>query len=177
MARGKLVNIWTLLFVIVGTLVGFRAECSAYNWNKSLVGLNGLGVKVTFEPSQEQAEMRQKIEKDVERRLRMAGIKVFSVEGKPQEEQPPKLSVRIILHKPGAPIEGYVHGIEVQVLEKVSLVRESDAEVIATTWEAASVGTFGTSFGRLRSYVNEVVDGFVNAWLSVNPKRNDDQNL
>jgi hypothetical protein len=48
--------------------------------------------------------MRRKIKRDVELRLKMAGIKVISAKEKSEIEENPKLSVRIILHEPGAPI-------------------------------------------------------------------------
>jgi hypothetical protein len=44
MAKGKLMNIWKLLVVVITIFMGITSECAAYNWNKSLVGLHGVEV-------------------------------------------------------------------------------------------------------------------------------------
>jgi hypothetical protein len=53
--------------------------------------------------------------------------------------------------------------------QDISLVR-NDIQSIASTWSTASYGTTG-SLANIRGKIKDLVDEFLNAWLSVNPKK------
>lgn len=141
---------------------------------KSLHGLGGVYVLVESLDSEiEQAGLHKAdIQTDVELKLRLAGIKV------PTEEEH--------LHQPGTPylyINANVHlghensglayyAIDCELEQDVTLTRDESISTVATTWETGKAGVVGTSnLQRIRDSVKDLVEEFINAYLSVNPKK------
>jgi hypothetical protein len=103
---------------------------------------------------------------EVELELRLAGVKV--VEG----DTPGRYSDGALLYVAINPIEVtpgvFTFSIDVSLEQAVNLARNGH-RCLASTWSSSSTG------GGPMRYVHEAVKGhvekFVNAWLSVNPKK------
>jgi len=100
----------------------------------------------------------------VERKFRIAGIEVA-----PLDSDAPSIYVNIQVAK----FENiYAYSIEIQLRESVNPLR-LPSPTTATTWHGTPVFSYAGPF-RLHEIVSEVenlVDEFVNAWLSVNLKK------
>ena len=120
------------------------------------------------------------IRTDVELKLRMAGIPVLS--GLAEASTTPGrpiLSIVLFGTQQDAggtsQLKTAIYSIDVEFYQKVRLVRWAMAyELSAITW---SVGTFGVKkdtdaeiVRKIREFTKDLVDSFINAYLSVNPK-------
>ena len=103
------------------------------------------------------------IKEDLERELRIAGIRIDSNSGTSIE-----LYVNII-EVPKVP-ETHMYIIEIAVFQKGRLVRDEKASICdVCTW---SLGYYGLSHNKTKisDNVKRQIDVFVNAYLSVNPE-------
>lgn len=104
----------------------------------------------------------------MELKLRLAGIKVLTKEERLATMGKPTLYLNIgALHR--QPGQKHAHNISLKLQQIVRLVRNGDL-ADATTWSIGSVGYGDLPF--IRNGVEDQVDQFINAWLSVNPKSN-----
>ena len=163
----------SVLLAIFVLLTAYRAaaEDSEYTRN-TLRGITGVSVLV--ERLTDQAEQdglrKEDIQTDVELKLRLAGIKVLS--GKASYANPggPYLYVEVtaILSSTGL----YAVSTGVSLKQDVLLARDQSTSIAASTWSTDSVVTVGrTRLRNLRDSIKEDVDEFINAYLSVNPKK------
>ena len=106
---------------------------------------------------------------DVELKLRMAGIKVLSEEETLGTAGRPWLYVRVnSLHEKPDTMDAY--SIIVGLAQSALLERDLSLGSFSTsTWSTDSVGHGGIS--DIRSGLKDAMDVFINAWLSVNPKK------
>jgi hypothetical protein len=107
---------------------------------------------------------REMIQTDVELKVRLAGIRAVPGEERPGLPGSPALYINIIVSD-----NSQAAHIEVSLEQSVSLERNGQAVVAATTWSTGILVTNPTAQG-LRNYTKDHVDQFVNDWLSVNPK-------
>ena len=156
--------------------------------------LKGLpGVEVIVEsPHEDQRRAgfdERAFQTDVELKLRRDGIKVLSREQRLATPGKPYLYVNInSLHKKPGSMAAYK--IDLRLYQLVRLDRKVDVEAIcdgnaiirgyrcidaravgthiAATWSKGVVGYGDLSY--TRDHVKDLVDEFINAWLSVNPK-------
>ena len=137
----------------------------------SLKGLKG--VYVLVEPLEAEVERdglnQTSIQTDVELRLRQAGIKVLTEAERLAAPGTPFLYV-LVNAKSGSP---YAFSINVELCQDVRLDRDPSMQISgATTWSVTAVGTVGRNNLRdIRDMVKDYVDRFINAYLSVNPKK------
>ena len=121
----------------------------------------------------------------IERRLEVAGIKVLSGEEFQSTDFTGILYVNVRILTPeilkkytytvegervpkGGPTEKYLYAIDVEVRQRVSLLRNPVVKGLATTWSTGSLG-----FRRLSGIqmdVTDQVDIFANAFLSIKSK-------
>jgi hypothetical protein len=135
---------------------------------KALAGLKGVGVEVM--PLMPEAERlgltTRQIKTDVELRLRKAGVRVLTSEEVIETKGQPRLFVTLVTSISSG-LCAYM--IEVQLGEVAALAR-GDA-VYATIWLTNGVGTFLTKdIRKIRDYVGDCVDEFINDYLAANPK-------
>ena len=137
-----------------------------------LRGLKGVNVMVAdLRPEIERSGLsKTQIQTDVELKLRMAGIKVLSEEEYLSVPGFPHLYVRIAGFKAEA-IRHYVFSVSVELMQEVYLVRTAPdfTEYGAVTWSHSIVG-ISPKLGTIRAGVKDMVDRFIKAYLSVNPK-------
>lgn len=146
--------------------------------------LRGLpGVEVVVENFRRQAEDAgfdpKDFTREVELRLRLAGIRAFAAEDR-EVEQPAMLYLNVnVMHRDGGKHGAY--SVDLDLIQPALLWRHLSFEpatvpseeemksLVATvrTWSKGAVG-FG-DLADVRSTVRDVADEFVNDWLAVNP--------
>jgi hypothetical protein len=138
----------------------------------SLRGLSGVYV-VPENPLEEDAIRgglsQDTIRKEAELKLRLAGIRVLSREEWEKEPGRPYLQVWAKVLKGGV-LGGYIYHISLEFKQYVSLVRSSSIQVFGTTWSAEHMG-YTPELKDIQDKVKDRMDQFINAYLSVNPKR------
>jgi hypothetical protein len=160
--------------LLLATTVGATLRAQAVEAN-SLRGIRE--IEVTIEPlatSAEEAGLhRADIQTDVELKLRLAGIKVLTNGEWLQGPGSPYLYVNanVRLNQPAAPGLA-IFSISLQLKQLVTLTRDVSIMASATTWDTEAAGSVGrTNLQKIRDGIRDLVDEFINAYLSVNPKK------
>ena len=138
---------------------------------ESLRGLQGVRVRVEdIDPEAEQDSLtKSQIQMVVESEIRKAGIKVLTEEEWFSIPGSAILSVNVNTHKSS---DGpYSFNISLELVQRVASFRNPYFARLAPTWNTGSVGTVGASNLRnIYDSVKDMVDIFINDYLSVNPK-------
>ena len=136
---------------------------------ESLRGLNGVYIFIDdLSPNLERAGLsKNQIQTDVELKLRLAGIKVLTREEWKKEKGVPYISV-VIDASPQRQKEPFPVFIMVRLQQGVRLYRNS-LLMHTATWEVLSNGVLSKE--NIRAGVKDLVDKFINDYLSVNPKK------
>ena len=156
---------------IVAILLFSMAVPSRAADRDTLKDLRAIDVLIESLPSEVEGDglTAVQLQADVESRLRQAGIQVT-------RDASEAFHVNVNAHRtttPGTttPDGRYMYNIEVDVNQPVVVIR-TNALALAATWSRATLGT--TLLSRLaesvRADVDDVVDLFVEDYLSVNPK-------
>jgi hypothetical protein len=146
------------------------AQNDSKSSRQSLKDLTGVYVLVDNpRPDAEQDGLSSsQIQTDVEQRLRMAGIKVLTMEEMLKAPGMPTLYVDVKTLKKQ---ESYSYSVQVILQQNVRLERDPTNLFIAPTWRIGAVGFVGaTKINQIGDGVRDEVDRFINAYLSVNPK-------
>jgi hypothetical protein len=146
-----------MLFAIAQLFPLFAAD-SEYT-RRSLVGLTSLEV-VVEDLSSGAARIgltKEVIQTDVELKIRLAGMRVTS-------EVPEYLYIATTVTD-----DGIVACIDIELHQPVTLAR-APILITGSTWSEGSV-TRNYTAQRIRDVIKDNVDKFLNAWLSVNPKK------
>jgi len=111
---------------------------------------------------------------DAELRLRMAGIKVLSREQWTKTQGGPVCYIDVSIVKDVAltdvlDFDLYAFEVSVELHQDVALVRDMAVMVLSPTWSASYVG-FTNTLPRIRTKVSELLERFINAYQTVNPK-------
>jgi hypothetical protein len=131
--------------------------------------LNGLtAVSVQVEDMPDGAKLRgltkEAIKSDVEQRLRRAGMRVVTEEDSVRLPGAPYVYVQVSLadHARAA-------SIDVELNQGALLIRNGSVVPSTITWRRGTLLTKPTTQS-VRDAVNDRVDAFLTAWLSVNPR-------
>lgn len=138
---------------------------------QTLRGITSVAVVVEDLPSEAVKDglTRDQLQTDVEINLRKAGITILESSG---IHHTPFLYVNAHLIKGSGPsAQLYVFDCQVQLVQPVRIV-SNGAYDLAPTWSDEITGGTGASDMRtyIRSHIADLVDKFINAYLSVNPK-------
>jgi hypothetical protein len=109
--------------------------------------------------------MKDVIQTDVELKLRLAGISVVTLEEDRKLPGGPIVWVRVNLTD-----DAQAANIEVALRQDATLVRNDEPVYAVETWTTILLISRPTDSQRIRDVVKDLVDAFLNAWLSVNPK-------
>ncbi len=169
----KKARYWIVLMVAVLALAKLHSLAFAQDTELSRQTLRGLqGVQVLVEDLKPEIERggltKQQLQRDTELRLRMAGIKVLSEIESFNTPGAPYLHVYANVVK-GKHRPTYIYSITVGLIQKVSLVRAPGIVVEVITWAVGRTG-FTPELRYIRARIKDLVDQFINAYLSVNPK-------
>ena len=138
----------------------------------ALRGLTGIYV-MTESPLEEDANRgglsQEAVRTEVEVKLSQAGIRVLSKEEWEKIPGKPYLQVWPRVLKGGV-LGGYIYYITVEFKQHVSLVRSPSILVFASTWSTEHMG-YTPDLKDIRDRMKDRVDRFIDAYLSVNPKK------
>jgi len=133
------------------------------------------GVAVLIEPLTSEVEAaglhETDIQTDVELKLRLAGIKVLTMAQAVNPPFVPYLYVNEDVELSQQQRLAYF-AIKCDLVQGVRLTRDASITTSAATWDVFAAGITGQANLRgIRDGVKELVDRFINAYLSVNPKK------
>jgi hypothetical protein len=108
------------------------------------------------------------IRTDAELKLRLAGIRVLPEKEWSSEVGMPFLYISAHVGKWEE--RGYIYSIFIQVKQGVSLLRSPNVTTFGTTWDTEWLAV-SPDLNGIRDDIKDRIDGFINAYLSVNPKK------
>lgn len=161
--------------ISVGVFILLFGEAYAQDIEQTRNGLRGLGgVYVMAEGPLDEEALRGGLSQDavraeVELKLRQAGIRVLSTEEWERAPGKPYLQVWPKVLKGGV-LGGYLYHVTVEFKQHVSLVRTPDIRLFGATWSTEHMG-YTPDLKDIRDRMKERVDKFIEAYLSVNPKK------
>lgn len=139
----------------------------------TLRGLRGVGVlveKISPEVEKEGLNWDQ-LQVAVESRLHKAGIEILTKEESVKTPGEPYLYININVNIAKTEADIYPYSIDLLFIQKVSLQRDPRLMSYAVTWSTGGVGSIGKPIlNQLRESVNDMVDVFIKAYLSENPR-------
>ncbi len=166
-------------WIIVASMVASLASPSlALDSGPNRQTLRGLrGVKVLVEelgPDIERLGLtKSQLTEDTEAKLRKAGIKVLTQEECLETPGEPYLYVNMNINTGKPSDDRCSYSIDVGVIQDVMLQRDPEMKSYGITWSTGGVGIIEKALvGRLRASVEGMVGLFVEAFYSVNPKKN-----
>jgi len=136
----------------------------------SLAGLSGVGVVIEdIEPAIEREGFTAgQIQKDVEEKLRTAGIKILSEAALTKSQGMPYLYVNIFTFKDE---DIYAYHITLELKQMVSLTRKPSVKQSVATWKISGGGTVGAlKLASIRTAVGEYINAFIKTYRAANPK-------
>ena len=157
------------LFAAAPSFAGGDSEIS----RATLQGIRGVHVLIEhLDPTVERAGLRSAdLKTDVELKLRLAGIPVLSESEWLAEPGSPILVVTIGIQWE-SDLGVWPYDVEAELVQRVNLERVPKALAFAGTWSIGVIGSVGKlKVGGIRDNVKDLVDKFINAYLSVNPKK------
>jgi hypothetical protein len=163
-----------LLFSCCGLLASDAdAQLDDSTNQESLRGLKGVRVIVRMSASPDAERdgiTKDKLQTDVELKLRQTGIRVVSFEEWKKTKEDGigwlDLSVSALKHE-----TFYACNVQLKLMQPVMLSRDPSKKTFATTWSTGSVGVFGMMrLEGIRKEVADKVDEFANNYLAVNSK-------
>ena len=161
-------TVWT----IVGLLLAFASNSTAGDTGlnrDTLRGITSVPVLIQLDPDASSHGLTSdQLQTDVELRLRKAGLPVPNALG-----SGPYLYVEVGLMKGTGELNGaYVVYYEVSFFQPAFVIPTSVTSVVPT-WSYSRLGVVGGDnlATTSRSTIADLVDKFINAYLSVNPKK------
>jgi len=159
-----------VLWGVIG-LSGMRSWAHDNDYNRAtLQGLESMEVLVHLQTEgvQQLRLTKDQLQTDVELQLRQAGIRVLQT----------SIFPRVILYVkvfviPVYKVPLYAFSISIEVMQDVQLQRDLSTGLLASTWDTRLTGSVGAdNLHTLRGNegVRMLVDKFINAYLSVNPR-------
>jgi hypothetical protein len=158
------------LLIFILWSVQAQARATVPQGVSSLAGLSGVGVVIEdIDPAIEREGFTAvQIQKDVEEKLRTAGIKILSEAELTKNPGMPYLYVNIFTFKDE---EIYAYHITLELKQMVSLVRKPAVKQSFATWKISGGGTVGAlKLATIRTAVGEYINAFIKAYFAANPK-------
>ena len=157
--------------VVLVTLVstGVRFAGDTKDEHGTLKDIKGVLVSVNLKPEIKKTRLtKQQMTTDVELKLKSAGLKVLTEEELLKEKGGPRLYVNAHIRK-NKKYKIYNYHISVSLNQEAILVR-TNKKALCITWSTGAAGTTA-SLNVIRKKIKDGVDDFINAYLSVNPKK------
>ena len=167
-----------LVVSIIGIFLSLFLRSSVFSVNgisnrATLRGLKGVGVLVEKLPPEVEKEglSADQLQEEIGSKLRNAGIRVLTKEEASGASGEPYLYININVNIAKTEADIYSYSIDLLFIQKVSLQRDPRLMSYAVTWSTGGVGSIGKPIlNQLRESVNDMVDVFIKAYLSENPR-------
>jgi hypothetical protein len=144
-----------------------RAQADKYA-NATLKGIStvyvSVGITANSDENKTPTLTTESVQTDVELKLRLAGMHVVTEEEGQTLQGRPHLFVSLSLNNPIA-----AH-ISLQLCQDAYLTRDAQLVPSVPTWQDSAL-FWNTTVQGIRDQIKDYVDEFLNAWLSVNPKK------
>ena len=140
----------------------------------SLKGLQGVMVSVqSLEPEVEKAGLTMHdIIRDVELKLRIAGIPVLSEAQWLADPARPYLAIKVNVNNRAPTDEPWPYHCGVTLMQAVTLEGNPKIHMMASTWDRDGVGSvLSGNIRHVRDGIKDYVDQFINDYLTENPKK------
>ena len=169
--RKPLCLLTTLVFsLIAAPLFALNSEMN----RSTLQGLKGIKVLVEDLAPEVEREglVKNQIQKEIEVKLRTAGINILNQEEATRAPGEPYLYLNININLPKGEEAICSYSIDIALIQNVTLVQNPKQTTYAITWSTGGVGLIAKkSLSQLRESVEDVVEIFMKAFFSVNPKK------
>jgi hypothetical protein len=145
-----------------------HAQADSESSRATLKGISAVAVIVDLgspEGAKKLGLSADTVQTDVELKLRLGGVRVVTQDEAQKLPGGPFLHVEIDLTRDAA-----AAGIQVNLCQDAWLERVTIIDVGAATWGTGGVEA-NPAAENIRDMVKDCVDRFLNAWLSVNPKK------
>jgi hypothetical protein len=143
------------------------------NTRITLVGLTGVHVVVYDLRAEVDREglTRSSLQAEVEKRLRLAGLRPLGAAEAMKSVGRPTLELRVNVSRATEAQDLYVYSVDLALRQQIQLTRERTIESFAITWsEPPDVGTVeATQISRIMNAVRAKVEQFIVAWRAANP--------
>lgn len=134
----------------------------------SLKGLKDVTVTIEAIPGGDQWGLSQsQLQVDVELRLRKAGIRVVS--SSELSASTATVYVRVSISPSNISEARRCYDMGIELMQNVALVRDPSIFTVATTWSTPGGGFSNPD--HIRSRLGDMVDEFINDYLTANPKK------
>jgi hypothetical protein len=166
-----------LSLLAIGMVLFTASPLFALNTEMNRMTLQGLkGVKVLVEDLAPEVEreglLKDRLQKEIEDRVRAAGIKVLTQEETTRTPGEPYLYVNINVTLSKDDEAPCSYSIDIALIQNVTLTRDPRQTTYAVTWSSGGVGLIGRkSLSDLREISQEIVDIFIRAFSDANPKK------
>jgi len=162
-----------LFILLINSSIVVLAQTDNESSRATLRGIKSIYVNVsTIEDKKliENGITSQQIITDIELKLRMAGINVVETLNEQTNDGEPNLHLEIIILEQNDYI--FVYSLSLEFLQLVTPVRKGKIIAMGTTWKNDLVGYIGVqNSSKIRDYVKDLVDSFINAYLAVNKNK------
>ena len=163
------------VLILLGLMLWWPTGGFAFTADKreTLRGLREVSVLVEYLPDDVERDgvSREQLTRDIEGRLRQAGLRVLTISEIANSPGAPYLYVAVYpITGPSANASGYAIGLTFKQL--VQLSRDPPTEFFATTWEGPVTPSWLSAPRALdlRTRISEAVGRFIIDYQSVNPK-------
>jgi hypothetical protein len=169
----KKAKCWIVFIFIALGLISLHSLVSAQDKEaQTLRRLQGVMLTIVIDSELlEVIQVKNQLQIDVELRLRMAGINVVGLDETSQLPGTPELVLNVDTYKVNNAF--YISNIVISLDQDVRLIR-NNAWARGITWIRGGVAWTSppthSLINQLRRGVKDGIDGFINAYLSVNPK-------
>ncbi len=156
-----------LLTLILTWITPSPAKAQNSFQESSLKGISALFVDVEYLPvsAKPLGLTKETIQTDVELKLRLAGMRVVALGEGVKLPGSPYLYVNVNLTA-----DARAGSVNIDLEQDALLQRNGEFATAVTTWHTGALMTNPTAQD-IRAEVKDVVDKFLNDWLSVNPKK------
>ncbi len=164
-------------FLLIGILFFIASPLFALNSELNRTSLQGLkGIRVLVEDLNPEVERsgltKAGLQKEVEGWLRAAGIRILSEGEAAQVPGDPYLYLNLNISLPKREEEPCAYSIDIGLIQNVTLIRNPRETTYGITWSSGGVGLIGKkSLPQLKESVEDIVNIFIKAYFSVNPKK------
>lgn len=172
-------KVWSIVILIVFALYSESIGIDTQESRETIKGIQGFHVFVDVASDLREIGINgEQIQTDTELKLRLAGIRVVKMSEAKSIPGKPALYIFIMgLKIPKLPMESPVYAfyIRVSVLQMALLERNLIVSDWMPTWSTDYIGVRGslnpdTIQKHIRDVNKDLIDKFVNAYLSANPK-------
>jgi hypothetical protein len=161
------------LMIAFSRVSGGLSQMDDPSSRKTLQGLTAMGVHVEQLPpaAKDDGLTESDLRTKVELKLRLAGIRV--VDPEEASKLPGMPYLHLLLTTIDTDYGFHSSSVELDLNQTVILARKPAMMAIAATWRRSVVVTAGKSYSAkgLGDAVDQLCDMFLNAYLSVNPKK------